>query len=36
MNGEIVMTVYNRKFYRIERVNLQMSAKSTFSNEKGE
>lgn len=34
--GEIVMTTYNKKFYKIERVNTTMSSKSTFVNEKQE
>lgn len=30
------MTTYNKKFYKIERLNPQMNAKSTFLNEKNE
>jgi aubergine-like protein len=36
MVGEIVMTTYNKKFYKVEKVNTQMNAKSTFTNEKQE
>lgn len=34
--GEIVMTTYNKKFYKIERINSTMNSKSTFLNEKQE
>lgn len=30
------MTTYNKKFYKIERVNVTMNSKSTFKNEKEE
>ena len=30
------MTTYNKKFYKIEKINTSMNSKSTFTNEKGE
>jgi len=33
---QIVMTSYNKKFYRVEGVDVNMKPSNTFTNEKGE
>ena len=30
------MTTYNKKFYKIDRVNIDINSRSTFQNAKGE
>lgn len=34
--GEIIMTQYNRKFYKIDGVDVNKRPTDTFTNEKGE
>lgn len=36
LEGVIVMTIYNYKFYKVNRVNRETNPKSLFENQKGE